>query len=173
MLALGVPVGGVEQRRARRIKKFRCLSPQGEFLNFPPSASSARQPRYSGASEPGSPFLCLLSFGEAKESECAVGRISRRGGPNNDTPSMSTDPSTTSGRTNWELAEPMVMCICMRYLNSNRQHHHAEHNIRPPSHIVSEYNSRPINMRRISDVPAPISYSLASRHSRPSGYSLM
>jgi hypothetical protein len=26
VLALGVPVGGVEQRRARRIKKFRCLS---------------------------------------------------------------------------------------------------------------------------------------------------
>ena len=26
----------------------------------------------------GSPFLCLLSFGEAKESECAAGRISRQ-----------------------------------------------------------------------------------------------
>ncbi len=41
------------------------------------------------------------------------------------------------------------------------------------SHIVSANNSRPISMRRISDVPAPISYSLASRHNRPSGYSLM
>jgi diaminopimelate epimerase len=40
-------------------------------------------------------------------------------------------------------------------------------------HIVSENNSRPISMRRISLVPAPISYSLASRHSRPRGYSLM
>jgi hypothetical protein len=34
-------------------------------------------------------------------------------------------------------------------------------------------SSRPISMRRISEVPAPISYSLASRHKRPVGYSLM
>ena len=30
------------------------------------------------ADESGSPFLCLLSFGEAKESKCAVGRTTRR-----------------------------------------------------------------------------------------------
>ncbi len=41
------------------------------------------------------------------------------------------------------------------------------------SHFVSLKSSRPISMRRISLVPAPISYSLASRHSRPVGYSLM
>src|SRR6202012_2186525 len=40
-------------------------------------------------------------------------------------------------------------------------------------YIVSENSSRPISLRRISLVPAPISYSLASRHSRPSGYSLI
>ena len=34
-------------------------------------------------------------------------------------------------------------------------------------------SSRPINMRRISLVPAPISYSLASRSSRPGLVSLM
>ena len=39
-------------------------------------------------------------------------------------------------------------------------------------HAVSRNNSRPISMRRISLVPAPISYSLASRSSRPVGYSL-
>ena len=38
---------------------------------------------------------------------------------------------------------------------------------------VSANSSRPISMRRISLVPAPISYSLASRHRRPVGYSLM
>ena len=38
---------------------------------------------------------------------------------------------------------------------------------------VAANSSRPISMRRISLVPAPISYSLASRHKRPSGYSLM
>ncbi|RYF06058.1 MAG: hypothetical protein EOO31_10925 [Comamonadaceae bacterium] len=36
-----------------------------------------------GTQTVGSPFLCLLSFGEAKESECAAGRISR---PRNATP---------------------------------------------------------------------------------------
>jgi hypothetical protein len=36
-------------------------------------------------------------------------------------------------------------------------------------YLVSSNNSRPINMRRISLVPAPISYSLASRSSRPVG----
>ncbi|CFW46012.1 Uncharacterised protein [Bordetella pertussis] len=40
-------------------------------------------------------------------------------------------------------------------------------------HAVSAYSSRPISMRRISLVPAPISYSLASRHMRPTGYSLI
>ena len=38
---------------------------------------------------------------------------------------------------------------------------------------VSENSSRPISMRRISLVPAPISYSLASRHRRPTEYSLV
>ncbi len=40
-------------------------------------------------------------------------------------------------------------------------------------HAVFWNNSRPINMRRISEVPAPISYNLASRHKRPAGYSLI
>ena len=38
---------------------------------------------------------------------------------------------------------------------------------------VALSSSRPISMRRISFVPAPISYSLASRRMRPAGYSLM
>ena len=38
-----------------------------------------------------------------------------------------------------------------------------------PPQAVSANSSRPISMRRISDVPAPISYSLASRHNLPKG----
>jgi hypothetical protein len=38
-----------------------------------------------------------------------------------------------------------------------------------PHHAVSANNSRPISIRRISLVPAPISYSFASRSSRPVG----
>ena len=43
----------------------------------------------------------------------------------------------------------------------------------PEAYFVSAISSRPISIRRISEVPAPISYSLASRHRRPVGYSLM
>src|SRR5438552_3073465 len=43
----------------------------------------------------------------------------------------------------------------------------------PERYFVSLKSSRPISIRRISDVPAPISYNLASRHSRPVAYSLM
>ena len=42
---------------------------------------------------------------------------------------------------------------------------------RPAPHSLT--SSRPMRKRRISLVPAPISYSLASRSSRPVGYSLM
>ena len=41
--------------------------------------------------------------------------------------------------------------------------------VRTGAYIVSANSSRPISMQRISLVPAPISYSLASRHRRPSG----
>ena len=40
---------------------------------------------------------------------------------------------------------------------------------RRPAQLVSLNSSRPISMRRISLVPAPISYSFASRSSRPVG----
>ena len=40
---------------------------------------------------------------------------------------------------------------------------------RRPAQLVSLNSSRPISIRRISLVPAPISYSLASRSSRPVG----
>ena len=43
----------------------------------------------------------------------------------------------------------------------------------PASYCVCANNSRPISILRISLVPAPISYSLASRHRRPAGYSLI
>ena len=47
------------------------------------------------------------------------------------------------------------------------------HGAVPCAQRVSLNSSRPISMRRISLVPAPISYSLASRSRRPAGNSLM
>jgi hypothetical protein len=58
---------------------------------------------------------------------------------------------------------------------------HLESHIRPllsqlnchRCYFVSLNSSRPISIRLISEVPAPISYSFASRHRRPVAYSLM
>jgi hypothetical protein len=72
MFALGVPVGGVEQRRARRIKKFRCLSPQGEFLNFPSCPSSAEQPR-RGRRIRGALFFAYFLLGKQKKVSALSG----------------------------------------------------------------------------------------------------
>jgi len=51
---------------------------RSEFARTPPEASTAGCPQRSGGSRTvGSPFLCLLSFGEAKESESPAGANSR------------------------------------------------------------------------------------------------
>ncbi len=62
------------QRKARACQAERsngpCAAPHPCWLRLPRSDSE-------GVADWGSPFLCLLSFGEAKESECAAGRTSR------------------------------------------------------------------------------------------------
>ncbi len=52
---------------------------RSEFHGGPACASIAGCPvaQAQGTRAAGSPFLCLLSFGEAKESECAAGRTPR------------------------------------------------------------------------------------------------
>ena len=51
---------------------------QAEFAGKPPQyVSTAGDPLYPRGTASGSPFLCLLSFGEAKESEAAAGTQSR------------------------------------------------------------------------------------------------
>ncbi len=51
------------------------LFERSEFCETPRNPSTAGCPQRSGGSQTvGSPFLCLLSFGEAKESESAAGR---------------------------------------------------------------------------------------------------
>jgi hypothetical protein len=88
------PLRRAEQRSGRRRKKRSCLSPQGEFCAS--RLSRAAQGSPEGAEEPGSPFLCLLSFGEAKESECAVGRTSRRSTPHDKQLRLTARRSATS-----------------------------------------------------------------------------
>ena len=72
-------------RRTHRLRHLTCRSclngarqravssaahPAREHRRLPRSAAK-------GSQTAGSPFLCLLSFGETKESECAAGRITR------------------------------------------------------------------------------------------------
>ena len=90
-----VPSGRAEKRRAwggrghRRMAALRALTRCGcssgapfgahsEFRSAVPCPSIPGCPQRSeGTRQVGSPFLCLLSFGEAKESRCAAGRTSR------------------------------------------------------------------------------------------------
>jgi len=61
-----VPLRGAEQRRRAGGFRFALFEPQASSCEPPGSPSSVRNPE--GAPTQGSPFLWLLSFGEAKES---------------------------------------------------------------------------------------------------------
>jgi len=61
------PLEGAEQRRGWWKKGEHCLRAKPE-LRRPRQSRVAQGARVAGT-DPGSPFLCLLSFGEAKESE--------------------------------------------------------------------------------------------------------
>jgi len=63
------PLGGAEQRRFERKKGEDCLRAQPEFRS--PRSNRVAQGTGVAGTDPGSPFLCLLSFGEAKESNAA------------------------------------------------------------------------------------------------------
>ena len=65
MDALRVPLRGAEQRRRTGGRRLDLSEPQASSGKPPGAPSSARNPE--GAPTLGSPFLWLLSFGEAKE----------------------------------------------------------------------------------------------------------
>ena len=65
------------------------------------------------------------------------------------------------------------LCRARIHIAGQYRHHITLVRIAERRQAVSANNSRPISMRRISLVPAPISYSFASRRKRPVGYSLM
>ena len=66
------PLRGAEQRRLGRKKGEHCLRAQPELRS--PRPSRVAQGTGAAGTDPGSPFLCLLSFGEAKESETRLKR---------------------------------------------------------------------------------------------------
>ncbi|MBU1362839.1 MAG: hypothetical protein KKE51_03330 [Gammaproteobacteria bacterium] len=68
-IVLPGPLRGAEQRRVWRIKGEDCLRAKPEFRS--PRQSRVAQGTGAAGTDPGSPFLCLLSFGEAKESNAA------------------------------------------------------------------------------------------------------
>ena len=63
------PLRGAEQRRLERKKGEDCLRAQPEFRS--PRSNRVAEGTGAAGTDPGSPFLCLLSFGEAKESNAA------------------------------------------------------------------------------------------------------
>jgi len=72
-----VPSVCAEERSGWRIRARDCLS-EASSSETPPAASTAGCPQRSGGTQTvGSPFLCLLSFGEAKESRSPAGAKSR------------------------------------------------------------------------------------------------
>ena len=74
VLAPTTPSGRAEKRSAGRIRAARCLS-RRRVCAAPARREHRRLPRCAaaGSRTAGSPFLCLLSFGEAKESESPAG----------------------------------------------------------------------------------------------------
>ena len=75
----GSPIPSVcaEERSGQRIRARDCLS-EASSSETPLDASTAGCPKRSaGTQTVGSPFLCLLSFGEAKESESPAGANTR------------------------------------------------------------------------------------------------
>ena len=71
------PMGGVEQRRARRIRKTDCLSPQGEFEVFPALTEQRRAVGPRPTAEVGSPFFGSFLW-RSKERDCPAGGTSRQ-----------------------------------------------------------------------------------------------
>ena len=71
------PCECAEERRARRIRGRACLS-EASLHETPAGPSTAGCPQRSGGTQTvGSPFLCLLSFGEAKESRSPAAATER------------------------------------------------------------------------------------------------
>ena len=67
------PSGCAEERSVSRIRARSCLS-EASLSETPRNVSTVGCPKRSGGTHPvGSPFLCLLSFGEAKESRSPAG----------------------------------------------------------------------------------------------------
>ena len=64
---LSGPLGGAEQRRSAGGFRLALSEPQASLASHP--ALRVAQGTGVAGTDPGSPFLCLLSFGEAKESK--------------------------------------------------------------------------------------------------------
>ena len=61
------PLGGAEQRRGVGGLRLALFEPKASLASRP--TSRVAQGTGAAGTDPGSPFLCLLSFGEAKESK--------------------------------------------------------------------------------------------------------
>jgi hypothetical protein len=95
MDAFRVPLKGAEQRRRTGGSRLALSEPQASSGKPPGAPSSARNPE--GAPTLGSPFLWLLSFGEAKESTPASKAEPQA--HSTEPPAYSTDPQESERKT--------------------------------------------------------------------------
>ena len=71
------PCECAEERKPRRIRNRDCLS-AASLSGTPAGLSTGRCPQRSGGTQtPGSPFFCLLFFGEAKKSKSPAAATER------------------------------------------------------------------------------------------------
>jgi hypothetical protein len=97
------PCECAEERKPRRIRARDCLS-AASSSGTPAGLSTARCPERSGGSQtPGSPSLCLLSLGEARESESPAAATERLRTHQETRCSIQLKASTGSSRTVLEM----------------------------------------------------------------------
>jgi hypothetical protein len=93
------PCDCAEERSFKRIRASDCLS-EASSSSTPLEASTAGCPQRSGGTQaPGSPFFCLLFFGEAKKSESPAAATERHRTHQRTQRATQTKASTGSART--------------------------------------------------------------------------
>ena len=147
-----LPSGCAEERRGKRDKGRSCLSATkwSEFCGPPLSPSTAGCPQRSGGTQTaGSPFLCLLSFGEAKESRSPAGAKSR--------PTASTKKQLQTRKPNpssSQTTQPTNSFLKMRHRTSRREPNKASSISSPEVAPRSHGHMRPLH-RLERKIPAP------------------
>jgi hypothetical protein len=128
------PCECAEERKPRRIRARDCLS-EASSSGTPAGLSTGRCPQRSGGTQtPGSPFLCLLSFGEAKESRSPAAATERlRNSSKNLRPDSTQGFDTSAQTAGKRLRQALPERVRERALNRDRAFSGSEPKFAKPS----------------------------------------